>query len=108
MPQSAGLMKVKVEDQQRRGEQLATDLRRSRKKSLISSKRGLFGNHTPRERSVSPMFTGLQVRVNFAKVGTSVEMGSKAESSIPHTSVGVASTDNTHNRQVVQVREAPA
>jgi hypothetical protein len=59
-------MKVKVEDQQKRGEQLAKDLRRSRKKSLIASKRGLFGNHTPRERSVSPMFTGFQVRGNIA------------------------------------------
>ena len=46
----------------KRGEQLAVDMRRSRKKSLISSKRGLFGNHTPRERSVSPMFGRLQVR----------------------------------------------
>ena len=79
VPESAGLMKVKVEDQQRRGEQLATDLRKSRKKSLISSKRGLFGNHTPRERSVSPMFTGLQVRGNVANVGASVEMGGKAD-----------------------------
>ena len=38
---------------------MAVDMRRSRKKSLISSKRGLFGNHTPRERSVSPMFGSL-------------------------------------------------
>ena len=40
---------------------MATDMRRSRKR-LISSKRGLFGNKTPRERSTSPMFSGLQVR----------------------------------------------
>ena len=44
------------------GEQLAVNMRRSRRKSLISSKRGFFGNHTPRERSVSPMFGRLQVR----------------------------------------------
>ena len=56
------LMQSKNKDQMRRGEQLAVDMRRSRKKSLISSKRGLFGNHTPRERSVSPMFGRLQVR----------------------------------------------
>ena len=37
-------------------------MRRSRERSLISSKRGLFGNHPPRERSVSPMFGRLQVR----------------------------------------------
>ena len=55
-------MQSKNKDQMRRGEQMAVDMRRSRKKSLISSKRGLFGNHTPRERSVSPMFGRLQVR----------------------------------------------
>ena len=41
---------------------MAVDMRRSRKKSLVSSKRGLFGNHTPRERSVSPMFGRLELR----------------------------------------------
>ena len=41
---------------------MAVDMRRSRKKSLISSRRGLFGNHTPRERSVSPMFGRLQFK----------------------------------------------
>ena len=56
------LMQAKNKDQMRRGEQLAVDMRRSRKKSLISSKRGLFGNHTPRERSVSPMFGRLQFK----------------------------------------------
>ena len=56
------LMQAKNKDQMRRGEQLAVDMRRSRKKSLISSKRGLFGNHTPRENSVSPMFVRLQFK----------------------------------------------
>ena len=56
------LMQSKNKDQMRRGEQMAVDMRRSRKKSLISSKRGLFGNHTPRERSVSPMFGRLQFK----------------------------------------------
>ena len=55
-------MQSKNKDQMRRGEQMAVDMRRSRKKSLISSKRGLFGNHTPRERSVSPMFGRLQFK----------------------------------------------
>ena len=36
VPESAGLMKFKAEDQQKRGEQMTTDMRRSRKKSLIS------------------------------------------------------------------------
>ena len=56
------LMQSKNKDQMRRGEQMAVDMRRSRKKSLISSKRGLFGNHTPRERSVSPMFGRFQFK----------------------------------------------
>ena len=41
---------------------MAVDMRKSRKKSLISSKRGLFGINTPRERSVSPMFGRLQFK----------------------------------------------
>ena len=32
------------------------DTRKSRKKDLLAQKRGLFGNRTPIERSVSPMF----------------------------------------------------
>ena len=56
------LMQAKCKYQMRRGKQMAVDMHRSRKKSLISSKRSLFGNHTPRERSVSPMFGRLQVR----------------------------------------------
>ena len=56
------LMQSKNKDQMRRGEQMAVDMRRSRKKSLISSKRSLFGNHTPRERLVSPMFGRLQFK----------------------------------------------
>ena len=62
VPESAGLMQLKCMDQMKRGEQLAVDMRRSRKKSVISSKRGLFCNHTPRERSVSPMFGRLQFK----------------------------------------------
>ena len=56
------LMQSKNKDQMRRGEQMAVDMRRSRKKSLISSKRGLFGNHTPRERTVSPILGRLQFK----------------------------------------------
>ena len=106
-PESAGLMKFKPADPQKKGEQLAIYLRRSRKKSLISSKRGLFGNQTPRERSVSPMFTGLQVRGNVAKDGTVVDKNEISEETKAHTGVGVASTGDMFSRQV-QVREAPA
>ena len=62
MPESAGLLRFKAEDQMRRGEQMAADMRKNRKKSLMASERGLFGNQTPRERTVSPMFGRLQVR----------------------------------------------
>ena len=57
------LMQSKNRNQMRRGEQLAIDMRKSKRKELQSRTRGtLYGNVTPRERSVSPMFTGLQVR----------------------------------------------
>ena len=57
------LMQSKNKDQMRRGEQLAVDMRKSKRNGLQSKTRGtLYGNVTPRERSVSPMFTGLQVR----------------------------------------------
>ena len=57
------LMQSKNRNQMRRGEQLAVDMRKSKRKELQSRTRGaLYGNMTPRERSVSPMFTGLLVR----------------------------------------------
>ena len=57
------LMQAKNKDQMRRGEQLAVDMRKTKRRELQSKTRGaLYGNVTPRERSVSPMFTGLQVR----------------------------------------------
>ena len=103
LPESAGLMKFKPADPQKKGEQLATGLRRSRKKSLISSKRGLFGNQTPRERSVSPMFTGFQVRGNVAIDGAAVDKNESSEESKAHTGVGVALMGDILSRQV-QVR----
>ena len=63
VPESAGLMHAKLADPLKQGEQLAEKLRKSKRKQLQSKTRGtLYGNVTPRERSVSPMFTGLQVR----------------------------------------------
>jgi hypothetical protein len=42
---------------------LAERLRKTKRKELQSKTRGaLYGNVTPRERSISPMFTGLQVK----------------------------------------------
>ena len=57
------LMQAKKKDQLRRGEQLAVDMRKTKRKELQSKTRGaLYGNVTPRERTMSPMFTGLQVK----------------------------------------------
>ena len=57
------LMQAKNKDQMRRGEQLAVDMRKTKRKELQSKTRGaLVSNGTQRARSVSPMFTGLQVR----------------------------------------------
>ena len=63
MAESARLMHAKVADPMKQKDQLAEKLRKSKRKQLQSKTRGtLYGNVTPRERSVSPMFTGLQVR----------------------------------------------
>ena len=57
------LMQAKNKDQMRRGEQLAVDMRKTKRKELQSKTRGaLYGNVTPRERSISPVFSGLQVK----------------------------------------------
>ena len=63
VPESANLMHAKLADPLKQGEQLAERLRKSKRKQLQSKTRGvLYGNVTPRERSVSPMFTGIQVK----------------------------------------------
>ena len=42
---------------------MAVDMRKTKRKELQSKTRGaLYGNVTPRERSISPMFSGLQVK----------------------------------------------
>ena len=63
MPESVSLMHVKSVDPRKYGELLAEKLRKSKRKELQSKTRGaLYGNVTPRERSISPMFTGLQFK----------------------------------------------
>ena len=63
VPESASLLHAKLANPLKQGEQLAEKLRKTKRKQLQSKTRGtLYGNVTPRERSVSPMFTGLQVR----------------------------------------------
>ena len=49
-------MTTKVDDPALKREQMAIDLRKSKKQELVSKRRGLFGNKTPKERSVSPRF----------------------------------------------------
>ena len=68
VPESANLLHAKLANPLKQGEQLAEKLRKNKRKQLQSKTRGvLYGNITPRERSVSPMFTGLQAR-KFAAV----------------------------------------
>ena len=38
----------------------AEKMRKNKKQELVSKRRGLFGNKTPKERSVSPMFGEVQ------------------------------------------------
>ena len=56
VPEWAGLMNAKVRDPVDMAELRALNLRKSKKQELASKRRGLFGNKTPIERSVSPMF----------------------------------------------------
>ena len=70
VPELDNLMHAKLTNSLKQGEQLAEKLRKSKRKQLQSKTRGtLYGNVTPRERSVSPMFTGLQVRKFVEKDG---------------------------------------
>ena len=56
VPEWAGLMTAKSKDPLDKAELRALNMRRSKKHELVSKKRELFGNKTPKERSVSPMF----------------------------------------------------
>ena len=56
VPEWAGLMNTKVRDPVDMAELRALNLRKSKKQELASKRRGLFGNKTPIERSVSPVF----------------------------------------------------
>ena len=60
IPESASLLTARVENPLAKREQFAMDQRKSRKKELIASKRELFSCKTPAERSVSPMFGGVE------------------------------------------------
>ena len=49
-------MNAKSKDPVTMAELRAEKMRKSQKQELVSKRRGLFGNKTPTERSVSPMF----------------------------------------------------
>ena len=56
IPEWAGLMTAKSKDPLDKAELRALQMRKSKKHELVSKRRELFGNKTPKERSVSPMF----------------------------------------------------
>ena len=56
VPEWAGQLTAKSKDPLDKAELRAVNLRRSKKQELFSKKRELYGNKTPKERSVSPMF----------------------------------------------------
>ena len=56
-------MTTKSKDPIDKAELRALNLRKSKKQELVSKRRELFGNKTPKERSVSPMF-GETTQVN--------------------------------------------
>ena len=55
-PDWTGLLTAKSKDPLDKAELRALQMRKSKKQELVSKRRELFGNKTPRERSVSPMF----------------------------------------------------
>ena len=55
-PDWTGLLTAKSKDPLDKAELRALQMRKSKKQELVSKRRELFGNKTPKERSVSPMF----------------------------------------------------
>ena len=60
VPEWASLLTAKSKDPLDKAELRALNLRKSKKQELASKRCGLFGNKTPTERSVSPMFGEVQ------------------------------------------------
>jgi hypothetical protein len=63
VPEWACLLTAKSKDPLDKAELRALEMRKSKKQELVSKRRELFGNKTPKERSVSPMF-GEATQVN--------------------------------------------
>jgi hypothetical protein len=60
IPELAGPMNAKSNDPVVMAELRAERMRKSKKQELATKRRGLFGDKTPTERSVSPMFGEVQ------------------------------------------------
>ena len=56
VPEWAGLLNAKSKDPLDKAELRALKMRKNKKQELVSKRRELFGDKTPKERSVSPMF----------------------------------------------------
>ena len=59
VPESAGLMTAKTDDRLEKAVLRALDMRKSKRQEILASKRELHSTRTPKERSVSPMFGGM-------------------------------------------------
>ena len=59
VPESAGLMTAKTDDPQEKAILKALDMRNSKRHEIHALKRELHSTRTPKERSVSPMFGGM-------------------------------------------------
>ena len=57
VPEWAGLITTKSRDPVVMAELRTEKMRKSKKQELVSKRRELFGNKTPKERSISPMFS---------------------------------------------------
>jgi hypothetical protein len=91
-------MTAKSKDPLDKAELRALEMRKSKKQELVSKRRGLFGNKTPKERSVSPMF-GEATQVNPG-VGSLYENDALAYEELkqgPPTSGGSPSHTRTLN-----------
>ena len=59
VPESAGLMTAKTDDPQEKAVLKALEMRNSKRHEIHALKRELHSTRTPKERSVSPMFGGM-------------------------------------------------
>ena len=98
-----GLMTYKTEDPLKKAELMALGMRMSRKKELIASKRELFSSKTPGERSVSPMFGGVE---GLSRIPGQVAEEEKAVVGIPRETGTLETEESKTDIRETDVREA--